>query len=94
MSEIDLFSKLGGDFKEILPENLKVGDVITVSQWTSHKDGSYVGDVLVVKHIVLPFVFVENKYDYIGRIKLDCNRLKLAIVPDAYLEAFLWEKNK
>lgn len=48
----------------VTPENIVKGDTITVNRWISGKDKSYVGDFLTVKHIALPYVFLEcrNKY--------------------------------
>lgn len=60
--------------EEVTPENIQVGDFITVREWTSHKDNSYKGDLLEVKKIALPHVFVERHSKYAH----NCDRLQLS----------------
>ena len=44
--------------KIIPPDKLQVGVNITVLNWNSHVDYSYVGDILNIKAINLPFIII------------------------------------
>ncbi len=78
----------------IPPGQLALNQLITVFEWelTSHgsRDQSYVGDVLRVTAIMLPFVVVEQLTGGYGAerpFELDTRRVTFAEVTQAYAEA-------
>lgn len=61
-----------------------VGDVVTILEWTSHKDNSWVGECLDVLAVDAPFVCVETS---IGPYRLDTRRCTLMRLSADYVAA-------
>ena len=61
---------------KLIPE---VGDFITVTEWTSHTDNSYKGDVMETKVVDYPLIRVKNHTcSYLtGNMTLDLTRLNV-----------------
>lgn len=45
--------------KILKPEEIELNSIVTILKWKSHQDRSWVGDILKVKAIDLPFVVLE-----------------------------------
>jgi len=61
---------------KLIPE---VGDFVTVTEWTSHKDNSYKGDVIEVMVVDYP-LFRGKNHTYCygdGNVTLDLSRLNI-----------------
>ncbi len=78
----------------IPPGELALNQLVTVFEWelSSHggRDQSYVGDVLRVTAIMLPFVVVKQLTGGYGSdrpFELDTRRVTFAPVTQAYVEA-------
>lgn len=56
--------------QEVNYEELKKGDVITVLEWVGSCDRSYVGDIMDVLCVDLPFVVVRRSPHPASRSKL------------------------
>lgn len=73
-------------------DEIKKGDTITLIRWTSHKDRSWVGDLLNVKEVCPPFVFVEimsgNKVRW--KYRFNANDVIFGRVTDTYIENMIW----
>ena len=44
--------------------DLKKGMSVTVEKWLKNNDRSYIGSVLEIQHIDLPFIIVKEKSKY------------------------------
>lgn len=83
--------------------DLQVGDYVTVESWherkngstgETYKDGSYVGEPLVVLHVEDPFVIVKSKYSFMGNLNLDSRCLNLAKISSKYYELLTKKEDK
>lgn len=59
------------------------GQVIT----KVHRDGSWCGDVLIVRAICLPYIVVDGNRDYMVGLQLDIRRLSLMKLTPEYVKA-------
>jgi len=82
--------------KKINPKNLKVGDTVTILEWTSHKDNSWKGDLISIKAINQPYIFAEitKQYGEPSRHRFDSRGVIFAEVTDDYVENVLWLKGE
>jgi len=83
--------------EEVTPENIKVGDMLTVKEWISDRDNSYKGDLLEVKKIALPHVFVERSCKYGSRpdrLQFDLNKVIFQRVTQDFIDGHNWLRNK
>lgn len=69
------------------PLLLRVGMMITLLEWTSHKDNSYKGDVMKVIDVSLPFVSLKRDCGLVSTINLDTRNVILAELSAEYVEA-------
>lgn len=68
---------------------LKKGDRVTISQWHPNacgfRDNSWVGDLLTIKAVQLPFVAVADVYGM--TVSLDIRRCDIVHLNDDFAEA-------
>ena len=67
------------------PQNLKAGDLVTVLQWKSRKDRSWVGDPMKITAVSLPFVALESRVW--GAVRLDTREVDLTAISQEYFDA-------
>jgi len=83
----------------LAPDDISVGKYITIMEWKSHEDYSYMGDVLLVKAVSLPFVVVDylirGGYVVLSGIRLDVRRVDfMALSPDYVMAVIGSDKTK
>lgn len=77
----------------ITPEEIKVGDTVTAFRWIKGGDRSYVGDVMTVEAVDLPFLVartVVDKYGHDmdrGARSLDTREIEFGVVSNEYVNA-------
>jgi len=79
-------------------DDLKVGNVVTVLNWLSHKDNSYKGDLLKIIAINIPFISVKEILHHDSwkqGLVLDTRCVELSLLSDDFVKKTISaQKNK
>ncbi len=68
------------------PEKLTEGQIVTVLQWFDKNDQSYIGYILRVRSVDLPFIVADASQKWCRRLQLDTRKVELGYPSEKHVK--------